>query len=236
MSLAVLILAAAALTYPGEWSQLNTNASRWLYDRGAKKYQRKWQSKFYLDELLGDKIGQHIKTGVNNSGVSHILDLGCGTGRGTRMVVEVLSGDTQFTLVDFSPGMLDQFRRWLDNRESELSKRTKVVESELGAWAKHAEVATYGAVFLLEVGEFLPQFSEVILRIGSVTAGGGSLVMTRPAGIWSKFFPGRGQSRAAIRNLLLSAGFDAPEFVPWRSRYELVFARKHSSTLECQRN
>ena len=236
MSLVVLVLAAAALTYPGEWSHLNTNASRWLYNRGAKKYQRKWQSKYYLNEPVGNRITQHIKTGVSSSGVSHILDLGCGTGRGTRLVAEVLSGDTQFTLVDFSPGMLGQFRRWLDKRGPELSRRTKVVELELGAWARHAEVANYGAVFLLEVGEFLPLFSEVIQRVGIVTAEGGSLVMTRPAGAWSMFFPGRGQSRAAIRNLLLSAGFDEPEFVPWRSRYELVFTRKHHSSLELWRN
>ncbi|MDB4261610.1 class I SAM-dependent methyltransferase [bacterium] len=217
---------AVALTYPGEWTHISPSSARWLYDRGAGNYQRKWNSRYYSANSHQERIALHIAAGLCKSKVNHVLDLGCGTGRGIRLVHEVLPIDTQFTMVDFSPGMLDQLRLWLHKQDGDLADRTSIVESELGSWAAGTATEYYGAVFLLEVGEFVPGFAEVIRHMGSVTAPGGTVVMTRPAGIWSRFFPLRKQSRAALGKILLSSGFESPEFMRWRSRYELVFSRK----------
>ena len=79
---------------------------------------------------------------------------------------------------------------------------------------------------MLEVGEFVPEFVSVVQRVAKLTADGGGLLLTRPANLWCLFFPGRKQSRNALAELLVSCGFEAPRYMKWRLRYELVFCNK----------
>jgi hypothetical protein len=141
-------------------------------------------------------------------------------------VAAALPADTTFHCVDFSARMLAELRRWLDAGDPALAHRVTLALQSLGDWAGGAHRDTYGLVLLLEVGEFVPGLTRVLERAAESTARGGGLVMTRPAGLWAWAFPGRSQSRRALRTLLLRSGYLEPEFVPWRSRYELVLARK----------
>lgn len=216
----------ALLTYPTEWSYLSSAANRWLYNRSAHSYEKKWERKAYVDPHFDDMIRYHVARGLAQSGVNHVLDLGCGTGRGIRLLAPALPQDTQYSLVDFSPAMLQQLQEWLNSAGTDLATRACVSEQDLGNWSGQAPRELYGAVLLLEVGEFLPRFRQLIAQLGRVTSPSGSLLMTRPAGLWHLCFPGRGQSRKKLSGLLEAAGFETPLFLPWRGRYELVFSRK----------
>ena len=227
ISLGVIALIVVLLIYPGELSQINSGSNRWLYDRASRNYERKWQSDAYADPDIRDRIVAHAQAGLADSGAARLLDLGCGTGRGIRIAAQSLPPGTQFTGIDFSTGMLDEFRKWLEEDGRPLSSRVHLVEQDLGEWAAaRVDFGPYGGVCLMEVGEFLPAFVLLVKRIAEITTPGSTLIMTRPAGFWWLFFPGRRQSRKALSKLLMSEGFTPPEFVPWRSRYELVFSRR----------
>ena len=225
--LSVLVLAVAILIYPGEMSHVSSRLNRWLYDRAAASYDRKWRSTAYRNPAAQSQIAQFATMSCRRSGIAHALDLGCGSGRGIRLVAEALAPATQFTGIDFSSAMLDEFRNWLREQDGSLEGRVNIVESDLATWAERKnDTERYGLVIMLEVGEFVPKFAEVIRRVADVTAHGGGLILTRPAYLWWLFFPGRRQSRKALSDLLTSLGFEAPTFVDWRSRYELVFSRR----------
>ena len=223
---AIAVILFALLIYPGELSMFGPRANRWLYNLSAKNYQDKWRSAAYQDDFYRDKILCHLRDSITTSGVNSVLDLGCGTGRGIRLSGGVLPADTLYTGIDFSSEMLSHFQQWLSEEGKEVASQVQLVEAELGEWATQAGHPQYGMVFLLEVGEFLPAFVSVVERLASLIPPGGGLIMTRPARFWWVFFPGRRQSRRALSQLLESQGFDCPEFMPWRSRYELVLARK----------
>jgi SAM-dependent methyltransferase len=226
--LAVALIAGALLIYPGELSHVSRASHRWLYDYAADGYERKWRSRAYTDGAHADRIAAHAAVSCRDSGVHRVLDLGCGTGRGVRLAAPALSGDATFVCVDFSARMLDAFRAWLAAGEPSLARRVTLIERSLSAWAESAEPSTerYGLVLLLEVGEFVPELVQVLDRAARLTAARGGLVMTRPAGLWSLAFPGRAQSRRELSRLLESLGYGDISIAPWRSRYELVFARK----------
>lgn len=225
----LLILGAvmAALIYPGELSHVSSRLHRSLYDRAARNYDRKWHGQAYHQAFINDAIVDFSIAACHRSGVTRVIDLGCGTGRGIRLISKAMSPAVQFIGVDSSAAMLDEFEYWLQSQGDALEARVSLTNSDLGTWAQDDDnFATFGLVMMFEVGEFLPQFKEVMHRISDITAAGGGLILTRPAGLWRFFFPGRMQSREALSNLLASGGFEAPTFVKWRSRYELVFCKK----------
>lgn len=215
------------LIYPGELSHINPRFTRRLYDRVANGYDRKWTGKAYRDPYIESEIRCHAKSVCEQSGVFRVLDLGCGTGRGIRLIAPALPGDTVFYGVDSSAVMLERFRLWLKLQELSLSSRVSIIESDLLEWANQSVSAdSFGLVLMLEVGEFISDFERVIRRVADVTEDGGGFILTRPANFWWIFFPGRKQSRDALTNLLVSFGFESPKFVKWRFRYELVLVKK----------
>lgn len=223
-----IVLILAPLVYPGELSHLGPGLNRWLYDRAARRYERKWQSRAYRDSPVRGEITTFAADALLRSGSGAVLDLGCGTGRGTRLVAECLPSSTEFTAIDFSPAMLRVFGAWLEREAPDLRRRVTLLEADLAAWLEgDAAKGSYGLVLMLEVGEFVPRFAEVLAEAGRLIPSGGGLVATRPAGIWSIFFPGRAQTRSALTRLLQRAGFAEPRYVKWRARYEIVLARKN---------
>ena len=226
--LVAALVAVALLIYPGELSQVSSASHRWLYDRSAGRYERKWRSPPYTDSVLTDRIGAYAAASCRDSGLDHVLDLGCGTGRGVRIVAPFLADSATFTCIDFSKRMLDEFSAWLATSGTSLADRVTLIEQSLDDWATSPapDTVRYGLVLLLEVGEFLPEFDRTVERAAALTGPRGGLVMTRPAGAWCWAFPGRNQSRKGLRRVLESSGYCELQFLPWRSRYELVIARK----------
>lgn len=224
LCLGILIV---VLIYPGELSHISSRWNRSLYNSAAQTYQRKWRSPAYSDADIENPIIEFAKLTCGRSNVFRVLDLGCGTGRGIRIVAESLPGQTVFTGVDSSPAMLEVFGNWLEEQEKSFTDRVSLVDVELGDWSVDRQPTTeYGFVMMLEVGEFVPEFVSVVQRVAKLTADGGGLLLTRPAKLWWLFFPGRKQSRKALAEMLVSCGFEAPRYIKWRSRYELVLCDK----------
>lgn len=222
-----LVLLLAPLVYPGELSHVRPGLNRWLYDRAARSYDRKWRSRAYSDPDVEAAVIAFAERSLAGSGVERVLDLGCGTGRGTRQLIDILPSSTRFTGVDYSQAMLEEFRNWLERRDTSVSRRVELHQADFADEARWFPVgAQFGLVLMLEVGEFTPRFREVVRHIADLLPPGGGLIATRPAGIWPLFFPGRSQTRQGFASLLDSAGFAEPQYLKWRSRYEMVLARK----------
>lgn len=221
-----LALVVAPLVYPGELSQVKPGLNRWLYDRTAASYERKWRSRAYHDPVVGDALAAFAAQSIAGSGIARVLDLGCGTGRGTRQLLDVLPASTRFTGIDYSQPMLEEFRKWLEQRGTAVSRRVELQQADLADWIGSPPEPPFGLVLMLEVGEFTPNFRAVVARIAAALPPGGGLIATRPAGVWPLFFPGRSQTRRALGSLLGSLGFAKPRFLKWRSRYEMVLVRK----------
>lgn len=217
----------AVLIYPGELSHIRSSLNRRLYDRAAAKYERKWSSEAYRDAGTRAAIQSFCLDAIETSRVARVFDLGCGTGRAIRLLANELPAATQFEAIDFSGAMLGLFREWLAGQDQALRNRVKITERDLSEWAAESIGGDQaGLVILLEVGEFLSDFDGVINTIATTVAPGGGLLMTRPASLWWIFFAHRHQSRRGLERLLVQSGFGEVRFTPWRSRYELVFARK----------
>jgi SAM-dependent methyltransferase len=223
----VLVVVLACIIYPGEFSYVSPRLNRWFYDRSASNYHQKWRAAAYRDPAIQKRILQFARQSVQDSGTCSVLDLGCGTGRGIRLVSPVLPAATLYTGIDYSGSMLQGFREWIDSQGHFLSERIELIQEDLAHWADRDQgQRSYGLILLLEAGEFVPNFSEVLRRVSAVLAPNGGLLMTRPANLWFWFFPGRLQSRRLLTRLLISLGFAEPEYVRWRARYELVFCKR----------
>ena len=214
----------ALLIYPGEFSHVSTKLNRWFYDRGAADYERKWASDAYHSPRHADAIRSFANRVVIESDVKSVLDLGCGTGRGIRILHDALPANTNFVGVDYSVQMLNRFREWIAMQDDDLQRRIDVVDCNLEDWpADNSVEEKFGLVLLLEVGEFVPGFESMLRAAANAVSPGGGLIMTRPAAPWSWVFLRRSQSRRCLRRLMVDCGLQEPEIMPWRSRYELLF-------------
>ena len=222
-----LALVFAPLIYPGELSHISPGLNRWLYDRAAPGYDRKMRSAAYDDPVVRRAVVAFAEQSLAGAGIVEVLDLGCGTGRGIRQLIDILPASTRFTGIDYSPAMLREFRNWLGRREPSVSRRVVLRQGDLADWAENSPPgAHYGLVLMLEVGEFTPRFREVMAQVAAVLPPGGGFIATRPAGLWPLFFRGRSQTRQELTSLLDSLGFAAPHYLKWRARYEIVLAQK----------
>lgn len=226
VAVTAIVLVFAALIYPGELTHLNPALNRWLYDRAADDYESKWSSAAYNDPRIDAEIADFARAAVKASAVPRVLDLGCGTGRGIRLLAGALPDAAEYLGVDYSGAMLAQFRDWIDRQDSGVRARIELEQRDLSDWAKEQGGERFGVVMMFEVGEFVPAFTAVLRRAADVIAPQGGLIMTRPAGAWWLFFPSRRQSRSSLSALLRSVGFDEPRYRAWRARYELVYAVK----------
>ena len=189
------VLAALLLVYPGELSYLSPRLCRWLYDRAADGYEKKWSNAPYESLAFRQMIREFAYSSVTSSEVHRVADLGCGTGAGTRWLEDALPSDTEFVAVDFSPRMLERFRLWTEKQGPELRDRIQMTCGDLRAWARSARGHHFGLVVLLEVGEFVPGFERLL-------GAGGRVLRTR-----------RGADPDAA-SWAVVAGFPRPQSIP----------------------
>ena len=222
VALVVVIVLALAI-YPGELSWLAPGGNRWLYDRGASSYEGKWQRHDYgpYKSLVSESAAAVTHLGER----VRVADLACGTGIATRTASRHLPGDTEYVGVDYSSRMLQRFQSHIDDCPALGALDLTLVCEDLETWLRTIP-GRFQLVMLMEASEFLPSFPDSLPFLGRVCEPGGRLIMTRPAGFWSCFFPGRQQSRRALGRSLRDAGFVDIRFIPWRGRYELVSATR----------
>ena len=227
-----------------EFSYLSPRLHSWLYDLFSPVYALKHRDQRYADgavteELFRQPLRQALSLGTAGS---IYLDLACGGGRLSSMVLNELGYEGQLTAVDLSAGMLREFRTrltaegraysFLSDLEqlqtAEPNPQPKLLQADLARVI--ADKTPYfeqlkgqvNAITLCEVSEFLPDFERVLSWCAELLVPGGLLLLTRPTDPNSWLFWGRQQGRADYRRLASKHGYLEPQFKPWTWCYEVV--------------
>ncbi|MDJ0625479.1 MAG: class I SAM-dependent methyltransferase [Candidatus Caenarcaniphilales bacterium] len=200
-----------------------------IYNLFAPIYEYKWNSAKYKSKTVTEKLFLlPLKMALlNNNKPPRFLDLACGTGRMSLMVLkqEWFSGTIES--VDFSKGMLEKLKRELAKCPQDKKNSCKTTEMELSSWTENVK-NSYDAVALMEVSEFLPNFPEILSRVAKIIEPGGLLLLTKPPDWMSVFYPKRKQNRHELTELLKNNGFGNISIHKWTHRYEVVHAWKVS--------
>lgn len=235
------MLWVAFAIYPAELSWLGTGLTKRLYDRAAPRYEQKWLRHNYqpYDDAIADGLAL-ADTSIDLDDLA-MLDLCTGTGRAVTVALAQSKAPAKVDAVDFSPEMLALLRARLAPAHDDASLeggstnhglsvdgvlRQGATEvglhcDDVARWLTSVE-GRYGLVTLMEAGEFIPQFCEVMRGVSRVIAPRGVLVLTYPAWPFGLAFPGRCQTRRALARLLRSLAFEEIEDVPWRRRYRIA--------------
>jgi SAM-dependent methyltransferase len=219
----ILLVLSVWLVYPGELSWLPGNGTRWLYDRAAPGYHRKWARHDY--EPYDNLIHRAAREVVGYCDLPRVVDLACGSGRAIRCAAARLGPSASYHAVDFSQGMLERCQEEVRHDPAMAGCNIHFHHSDALAWLR-ARTEPFDMLLLMEAAEFIAHAGALLDALGRAAAPGARLVMTRPAGCWSALFPGRRQGRRQLTLALQEAGFEQLQCLPWRARYELVYAVK----------
>ena len=209
-----------------EHGYFSSAPARWLYNICAPLYRGKWKRNVaeYSAATTERLFLAPMLEALRRTDCQHVADLGCGTGR----LSLALLGSERFRgtieAYDFSPQMLKIFHQELAHLPESARTRVVVSEQNLESWRSPSTETRYGAVFLVEAGEFVVNIRSLLAEIGAHIPAGGVLILTKPKDWYSRFLLGRPLTRRALENYLVSVGFQDISFHPWTNRHEVVWA------------
>ena len=237
--------------YCTEMSYLGSFCTKFLYNFFSPVYELKWRTKNYtkpeiLEKLFLQPTRKIIEKQAQKEKSTEILDLACGTGRFSQMILKESwlrkqknsskeLNKIKIRAFDFSTGMLHRFEKKLQELkrrnliEPEYKETVSLGKVDLNLWrANKEDYQKYQVVSLLEAGEFIPNFVKLVEQVSHLLEPGGIFILTKPPDslAWTYFF--RRQMSQSLRSLLVSNGFTKVSFHSWTSRYELVLATKAS--------
>ncbi len=215
-----------------EGSYLGSGWVRKSYDWLAPWYEGKWKSKEYQSDELNHQlfINPILKAisdrdgGVDSKIMPRVLDLACGTGRASFLLLDQPTFQGHIDAIDFSAGMLSKFESHLFQRTESERSRVTLSRLNLEHWSCE-QPETYDAVLLLEAAELVPKLPELLLQIRRSLKPTGVLITTRVGQKFKWLFPRRHQQGNAMNRLLESQGFDIITTSLWRNRYDVIHAR-----------
>jgi len=212
-----------------EGSYLGGPFVRWSYDALARWYERKWRSPEYqTPETTQTLFIAPVLDVAGDSPSARVLDLACGTGRGSRLLLAEPRFVGTITAIDFSPGMLARFREALAALPPAQRERVSIQERDLRLW-RCPDPESYDAALFLEAVELIPGSDRVLFEAAGALKPGGVFVTTRVGDRFRWLFRSRRQSTAEFTARLHNCGLIAVAMTPWRSRYNVVTARKADS-------
>jgi SAM-dependent methyltransferase len=224
-ALIIVVLLAIAWLALTEFSYLSPRVTYWVYQFGARSFDRKARRPAYTSPRFQSQLLAPLQRQLAHDPNARVLDLACGTGRASMLLLAQSWFLGTITAIDFSSEMLDVFSEKLSGN-TEFAARVVVRPLDLSLW--NAERGSeFDAAMLMESCEFLPDSRRVLAEIEKSLACRGVLVLTKPPDWLAWLFFGRGQSRRQITHTLLDLGFDNVEFQRWRWRYEIVIAQLH---------
>ncbi len=208
-----------------EWSYLGTGLVRRSYDWLSPWYEGKWNSLEYQSEEFNQRLFLSPVLGqVGQDENAKVLDLACGTGRLSLSLLQSHQFQGTIHAVDFSPKMIEVFRRHLlENQIS--SERVTFEQVNLQEWTAES-LHAYDVVLLLEVSELIPDLPRLLNQISASLKPGGLLLTTQVGKRFAWLFRGRFQSPGATRKLLEDSGFESVKVDSWRARYDVVLASR----------
>ena len=189
-----------------------------------------WELKMKLKKYASPELEQQIfknplKSALGSSPDARMLDLACGTGRMSLMVLKESWFQGRIKAIDLSQGMLKRFKAALQEFEDERQNRVSIHRQNLVRWRPEANEG-YEAVTLVEASEMLPNFVELVNGISQIIKPGGLFLLTKPPNWMTWVFPGRKLNKRELLALLKNKGFHKVEIAPWTFRYEVVRAWK----------
>lgn len=209
-----------------EGSFVSNRLTLFWYNCFAGRYEQKWKHTDYADPKTQSRLFERpLHAALRSSAESRMLDLACGTGRMSRLVLETGWFAGRITAIDASREMLNRFRSHLGQTEPNVENHCQLQCRNLTRW-QGKEPASFDAVTLMEASEFLPRFSKIIGEVHRVLKPGGLLLLTKVADRWSWLFPGRRQSAGSMRRLLDCRGYVNVHIAQWSRRYDVVYAWK----------
>jgi SAM-dependent methyltransferase len=219
----------------GEFSYFGREWNHRLYDWQAATYELKWSKPAYRDEELNRRLFVDPVLSVNHKPHDlRVLDLACGTGRFTRLLLESGKFQGSIDAVDQSEKMLAIMRQHLQDSYSRNQVRVNTVQAEALEYCTSLDPrASYHAISILEASELISDFGQVLLKCCNHLHPEGILLFTvvRPWIAW--LLPFRPQRIGKLRKTMQQAGVDLIEVKRWHPRYDLVVARK---PVTCERD
>lgn len=211
-----------------EWSYLGSGFVRRSYDWLAPWYEKKWKSAQYQSRESNQKLFvEPLMNAAGNRPDTKVLDLACGTGRVSLMLLDQREFSGRIEAIDFSAGMLDRFQDHLSGHDKPVRDRVELKQLDLGQW-EPADAGTWDAAVLMEAAELIPDLPKLVGKIASALKPGGTLVTTRVGQKFVWLFGGRHQRENGMMQLLAKAGLEVVSVNPWRERYDVVIARRPS--------
>ncbi len=225
-----IIAAAVAVILPWllftEFSYLGAGSIRRVYNGMSRNYNKKWKRKEYQSkELTARVFVEPLRKALGEDPDARVLDLACGTGRTSFLLLGEDWFQGRIEALDLSPGMLAKFQASLKKFPEEKRERVSTAEANLIGW-QAAEESAYDAVVMLEASEFISRPAPLMVEILKTLKPGGLFLMTKPRSWLAWLYFSRKQGAGQLRRMLDDAGFQNVELVPWSPRHDVVYAWK----------
>lgn len=135
----------------------------------ADEATKDWSSELYLKfEAERTRAARDLLARVELSAPGRIVDLGCGPGNSTELIVEAWP-DARVTGVDFSPGMIEAARR--------RAPGATFLETKIETWRSDAPL---DLIFSNAALHFVADHREILVRLTGQLAPGGVLAVQMP--------------------------------------------------------
>ena len=243
----MVVLAALLLTWElwvCEGAHLGQHFVVWLYDLAARRYDR---IKQFDPDWERRVLGEPLSRLLSNLPEARLLDVGAGTGRTFRAMLEPPDGQrhdmanqaprhpvSESHLSNGESAWLDRTAQFAVGVEPSLSmlKLGRQIASKKVEWVQGRAVPlplaseSFDAVVCLEVTEFTPSPKKTITEIRRVLRPGGWLLISNRVGWQAPLILGRTISRRRFPTFLIGLGFAEVEVLPWQVDYDMAWARK----------
>ncbi|HKZ86378.1 MAG TPA: class I SAM-dependent methyltransferase [Anaerolineae bacterium] len=216
-ALAAVALVAYWQLIVAEGAYLGPRVVAFLYDVIAHRYNRIKQfnpgddAHFFADPLIEWLVGTPRP---------RVLDVATGTGRVPLTLVADPAFDGTVVAVDLSRRMLREAARALNSHS-----RCVFLSRQDGSRLAFGDDA-FDAVSCLEALEFMPNPRAALTECVRVLKPGGVLMVTRRAGSWARWMPGRAPSREQFKAQVEALGVWSVQVQTWQVDYDLVWGVK----------
>ncbi len=215
-----------------EWRFLGSGFVRRSYDWLAPWYEGKWKAPEYQSAETNERLFiDPVLEATGDNPRARVVDLACGTGRVSLLLLARREFRGRIEAVDFSQGMLARFREHLAARGADQRARVKLIPLDLRDW-RCDEPGSIDAVWFLEAAELVPRLPQLVREIAAALRPGGVLVTTRVGRRFVWLFRGRHQKGNAMKELLVANGLEVVHTDKWRTRYDVLTARRLSDSLQ----
>lgn len=200
-----------------EGAYLGARTVAFLYDVVARRYNRIKQFNPADDAYF---FGDPLTGWLANTSRPRVLDVATGTGRVPLTLLANPEFAGTIVAVDLARRMLREAMHALRGYSSRVA-----VSRQDGQRLAFPDAA-FDAVCSLEALEFMPDPKAALAECARVLKPGGILMVTRRAGAWARWMPGRAPSRDIFKAQVEALGMWNVRVQTWQVDYDLVWAVK----------